>query len=190
VSWDYQQPDFYKFSEDSIFLAKHAIQQINGDLKVLDVCSGCGVVGLEIIRGSKFNLLVDFLEIQDDFRSYFEANKKYLKANNANYILGDYSNVNLPEKYDLIVSNPPYFTQNEFRLSPNRLKNNCRFYLNGDLDDLLSFYKRHLGPGGMGLLLCRQGEDILKKYHSVFKFNIISKDHNTDLVEVFPLNVE
>ena len=187
LSWDYKQPDFYKFSEDSIFLSNHAITYINRDIQVLDVGSGCGVIGLEIIKGTKFLPQVDFLEIQPEFKPYFEANKKYLKAFDANFILGDYSKISLEKKYQLIVSNPPYFYSSDSRLGPCHKKNNCRFFLNGDLVSLLSFFDKHLSHDGVGMFLCRKGQ--LEKDKYPFKFNIIPKDNKTDLVEVFPLNI-
>jgi tRNA1(Val) A37 N6-methylase TrmN6 len=183
ISWDYQQPDFYKFSEDSIYLSKHAIGKIKGNINILDVGSGCGVIGLEIIQGTSFSPHVDFLEIQPEFRPYFEANKKYLNAFNANFILGDYSKVILGKKYDLIVSNPPYFLTGENRLGECLNKNTCRFFLNGDLDDLLSFFKKHLTKEGVGIFLCRKGQVTNNK------FKIISKDNKTDLVEVLSLDI-
>jgi len=186
MSWDYQQPEFYKFSEDSIFLSRQAIKRIKGHMRVLDVASGCGVVGLEVIRIGEFKGQVDFLEIQPEFKSYFENNKKYLKAFNANFILGDYSKISLDEKYDLIISNPPYFSPEDHRFGLDENKNICRFFLNGDLDNLISFFRRHLKPKGIGLFLCRDFNPL--KYQSMFRFNIIKKDEKTNLVEVFPLD--
>ena len=183
ISWDYQQPDFYKFSEDSIYLSKHAIGKVKGNINILDVGSGCGVIGLEIIQGSSFSPHVDFLEIQSEFRPYFEANKKYLNATHANFILGDYSKIMLKKKYDLIISNPPYFPTGENRLGDCHKKNTCRFFLNGDLDNLLSFFKKHLSKDGVGLFLCRKGQV------GTNKFKITSKDNKTDLVEVLALDI-
>jgi len=158
-------------------------------MRILDVGSGCGVVGLEIIRESNFKGQVDFLEIQAEYKPYFEANKVYLNAFNANFILGDYSKTTLEKKYHLIVSNPPYFAPKDFRRGPDIKKNICRFFLNGDLDNLLSFFKKHLDPNGVGVFLCRE-LGFLEKYQSTFSFNVIKKDEKTNLIEVFPLDIK
>ncbi len=186
--WDYQQPEFYKFCEDSIFLSKHAVKRITSNTNILDVGAGCGVVGLEIIKRTSFLTQLDCLEIQAEFKPFFEANKKYLKAYDANFILGDFSKISLEKKYNLIVSNPPYFSVSGNRLGSCERKNTCRFFLNGDLDDLLSFFKKHLTPDGTGMFLCRKGQLDGNKLN--LSINIIPKDHKTDLVEVFPLDIE
>lgn len=189
ISWDYNQPDFYKFSEDSIFLSREAMKKIKGNMRVLDLACGCGVVGFEIIREAGFEGPVDFLEIQPEYIPYFEANKSHLKAFNANFILGDYSKISLNKKYDLIVSNPPYFSPQNYRKGLDEKKNNCRFFLNGDLESLLSFIWKHLDSNGVGLFLCREFK-IPEKYKSIFRFNILKKDGKTSLVEVFPLDIK
>ena len=81
---DYSQPPEYRFSLDSIFLAQRVadwlfLRQAQPE-KIADLCAGCGVVGLELLfhlnrRDGLSPTLIDFFEIQDEYRPHFEKNK-------------------------------------------------------------------------------------------------------------------
>ncbi|MGL6035003.1 MAG: hypothetical protein ACRC0N_08060, partial [Acinetobacter johnsonii] len=52
-TYNYKQPDEYRFSLDSIHLARFVASQLAshselGSLRVLDLCAGCGVIGIEL----------------------------------------------------------------------------------------------------------------------------------------------
>jgi len=80
---DYESPDFYAFSADSILLAKTGIAdilttKISGN--VLDLGAGCGVVGIEFLNFSpkKQSWNLSCCEMQTDFRPYLLGNlRKY-----------------------------------------------------------------------------------------------------------------
>ena len=50
-TFNYQQPNEYHFSHDSVFLARKAFEYVQSNYtsydQVLDLCAGCGVVGLD-----------------------------------------------------------------------------------------------------------------------------------------------
>jgi tRNA1Val (adenine37-N6)-methyltransferase len=152
----YSQPEFYRFNEDSIFLAKIVAENIlktsinknkirkekSEKLKILDLCSGCGIIGIEILNILKIknfdidSIKVDFCEIQKEFAPHLNENldKHNLNTkNNSEIYWCDFLDLIKNEKkenyYDIIVSNPPYYLDHQNRLSPQNVKRNrCRFW--------------------------------------------------------------
>lgn len=78
-TYNYKQPDEYHFSLDSIHLAKFVAKQLKpyrdlGSLRVLDLCAGCGVIGIELSWHLQAIRQIDFIEIQDIYTEYFYQN--------------------------------------------------------------------------------------------------------------------
>lgn len=177
---EYFQPDEYHYSLDSVILA-HKVAELYEEhaslpqLKVLDLCSGCGVVGLEFFCHLKEIVSIDFLEIQQKYLPYFEKNLHLINptATDFNFLLMNYQNLNndfFRNKYDLILSNPPYFFPGEGILSPSDFKNRCRFFMDSNLEELIKAILFSLKPQGNAYLLARPGthhgrnlEDQIKK---------------------------
>jgi tRNA1(Val) A37 N6-methylase TrmN6 len=164
---EYFQPDEYHYSLDSVLLAHkvaafyEALPHLE-HLKVLDLCAGCGIVGLEFFCHLKMITSIDFLEVQEAYRPYFEKNVKLINPNaiNFNFLLMNYNNIfttHFENKYDLIISNPPYFFKGEGILSPSDFKNRCRFFMDSNLEDLIKAILFSLAPNGNAFLLARPG---------------------------------
>ncbi len=78
-TYQYSQPDDYHFSMDSIHLAETVAQHLQSRedlsrLRVLDLCAGCGVVGIELSWYLSSLRQIDFVEVQDIYTSYFYQN--------------------------------------------------------------------------------------------------------------------
>jgi tRNA1Val (adenine37-N6)-methyltransferase len=140
-TFQYSQPDAYRFSHDSVFLARRAFELVrDSDLsraRVLDLCAGCGVVGLDFLfhlrdAGLALPRHVDFLEVQEIYGSHFAANAAAFS--NAHFLAGNYAD--LSGTYDLILCNPPFFRVGQGALSPNEFKNRCRFFIDSDFASL------------------------------------------------------
>lgn len=109
----YQNDDFFAFSLDSIVLANYATIRLR-DKKIVDFCSGNGVVSLILSR--RTNNKIVGVEIQKALCSL--ANKS-IKINNledkiemVNEDIKEFSRKNMCE-FDLVVCNPPYFKLEE-----------------------------------------------------------------------------
>lgn len=168
-TFQYSQPEEYHFSHDSVFLARQVFEilqaQGSSDLKILDLCAGCGIVGLDLLyhcRQAEFAGVshIDFLEVQDIYRSHFEVNRERagVVPSQGAFILGNYADLQAP-LYDVIVSNPPYFRVGQGKLSPSEFKNRCRFFIDADFTTLLQSFTRALKPGGEAYFLLRDLED-------------------------------
>lgn len=130
----YNQPDFYRFSQDSIILSKLLSEQLRKQAPtpchLLDVGCGCGVIGLEVLRhihSNREHSLI-LLERQYEFLPYIKKNRAQLHTRNSKVeILNqDFLDFKSEGPITHIISNPPYFLSERGRASPNNLKQNCR----------------------------------------------------------------
>lgn len=174
-TFHYSQPEEYHFSHDSVFLAReiferHGSQLTEPQIKILDLCAGCGIVGMDLVfhllKEKAFKGEVDFIEIQNVYRKHFDENKKSLEkyfldtSLNFNWIETNYRDIKSEKKYDLIVSNPPYFIVGQGALSPNEFKNRCRFFIDSDWKTMIHYMQNSLTSEGYGYFLVR--EDLKK----------------------------
>jgi tRNA1Val (adenine37-N6)-methyltransferase len=168
-TYDYFQPEDYRFSLDSIFLAQKVAKLIERqtdleDWKILDLCAGCGIIGLELSLHQPKIKSIDFLEIQNLYRDYFNQNVRMIKQVDQHeqfrFLNINYSALldsQWENSFDLILSNPPYFFKGEGLLSPNEFKNRCRFFLDSDFQTLIEACLHSLKPGRCAYLLIRKG---------------------------------
>jgi tRNA1Val (adenine37-N6)-methyltransferase len=127
-SQDYRQPDFFRFGSDSLTLVKYVLSRVANRhwQNALDCGAGCGVVLLEIAAQIKF-LELCFLEPQYEFMAALKENISVYHKKNPHVIchvvqksLGEFTNLfKSKKKFDLIVSNPPYYEISQGRVSPD-----------------------------------------------------------------------
>lgn len=123
--------------------------------KVLDLCAGSGCIGISIAKDYPDSAVVMVEKYPEAIR-YAEENIKLNGAYNAIATLGDiFEGTANTEKYDLIVSNPPYIPPNEMNIiSPETHFEPETALLGGDdgLDfyrAIIDNYKNSLKVGGM-----------------------------------------
>ncbi|MBT3981451.1 MAG: methyltransferase [Bacteriovoracaceae bacterium] len=185
----YSQPNFYTFSEDSILLASAASALSYHDgVKVLDLMSGCGIVGLELIKRLNCSGEIHFLEMQEAFISHLEENTKKMlgkswKSKIYNIDFKETLENENYHRYDLIVCNPPYYISEESRVSPNQSKSLCRSIALEDAFDLFNFIESKLDDEGRCLILLT--DNLLKhlgEKKNNFKVEILKKLSRSSIV--------
>ncbi|MDG0816879.1 RsmD family RNA methyltransferase [Bdellovibrio svalbardensis] len=168
-TFNYSQPEEYRFSHDSVFLARQVFELMTPEeiqnIKGLDLCSGCGIIGLDFIfhcqkEWGKTPRSFDFLEVQDVYRSHFVENVTRLGqvASSLQFVNQNYTALQNSEnagKYDLILCNPPYFFADKGTLSPSEFKNRCRFFIDSGFAELLLGISASLAENGKAYLLLR-----------------------------------
>ena len=200
----YEQPVDYHFSHDSVFLARRAFELIEKmklpSENVLDLCAGCGVVGIDYfihLEKNKRQLphRIDFLEIQPVYQKHFAKNITQIPGLNSFKFLNlNYEKVfaqpQLKGVYDLILCNPPYFNQGQGPLSKSEFKNRCRFFIDSDLNQLLLATKYMLAKNGIALMLLKDSkanglrlEKTLQKYNELFQITKLEKIRSTDFYQ-------
>ena len=162
---DYFQPDFYHFSQDSISLAQIVLQEMPPLPKkpwFMDICAGCGVVGIEIIKSLDQKINFDFLEIQNEFSPFFHKNLNFAgeKRDSCHFHNIDFRKFPINRKYSVIVSNPPYFIPGYGRPGKDPMGNKCKFFLEGSYIELFQFLKKTLLPKGKAFILFRETQKI------------------------------
>jgi len=102
----YQPESGYCYNSDSIFLYDF-INNFQPKGSILDVGAGCGVVGLLVARDNE-KVTLEAVEKQEVLANYA---KKNAQENQIAYRLyqDDFLDLQSDQKYDYIVSNPPFY---------------------------------------------------------------------------------
>jgi tRNA1Val (adenine37-N6)-methyltransferase len=161
----YAQPEEYHHCMDSVLLAEFVAQQLRGTpitphFQALDLCAGCGVVGFELASHLPSIKNFHFVEVQSIFEAYFEKNKQLTGNKNFRFLNQNYETMLLDpgNQYDLIISNPPYFSMDEGKLSGQPIQDRARFFLDSTFEGLLKTVVHLLKPDGEAFLLVKSGE--------------------------------
>ena len=143
------QPDTEILVEEVINLCKNYKEKIN----ILDICTGSGAIGISILKNVE-NVDLVASDISD---KTLEIAKKNAKDNELidkiDFIKSDmFENIN--DKFDIIVSNPPYIETNVISTLSKQVQNEPHLALDGGKDGL-RFYnilanqaKEYLKPNG------------------------------------------
>ena len=109
--------------------------------KVIDLCSGSGCIGIVISKENN-NMDVTLSDVSDKALEVCKRNKRNLKTDVKSIKLDLNSNLQHNEKYDLIVSNPPYLTTNEANQIGENVKYEPEIALFTPINKPLHFYEK------------------------------------------------
>jgi tRNA1Val (adenine37-N6)-methyltransferase len=137
-----------KINTDGVLLG--AIVNLDNATKILDIGTGTGVIALMMAQRNN-NTLIDAIDI--DFNAFEKAKENFdhslfhaqLTAHHHGF--KEYFELKPIVKYDLIVSNPPFFL-NALH-SPNQTKNIARHTDENFFIDLIHYASNHLNPQGI-----------------------------------------
>ena len=178
---------------DTEILVEEVLRLADGDKskKILDMCTGSGAIAIALKSLGGFEK-VDALDISDDALEVAKKNAQSLGCD-INFLKSDmFSGLTSENKYDIIVSNPPYIKSHVVDSLESEVKDfEPRLALDGDIDGM-KFYKiirdefiKYLNPEG--ILALEIGYDEAADIKALFKgFDVsIKKDlANLDRVAV------
>jgi tRNA1Val (adenine37-N6)-methyltransferase len=135
----YQQRQGYRFSVDSILLGDFIRERTAG--RVIDLGTGSGILAVLLSR-IKAVREVTGIEVQDDLAALAQKNISFNDCGDrVTIICADIREVknNFPaERFDAVISNPPFYPAKSGKLNPDRRKAASRHELHGTLADFIS----------------------------------------------------
>ena len=145
--------------------------------RVLDLCAGSGCIGISLALLNK-DIKVDLVDISPKALDVARINiSNYNLADRVKCIQSDLFNNLENNKYDLIITNPPYVPKNEYDLGSEEFKNEPKMALESGADGLNHIHRiifesrAYLNPNGK--LIAEVGytaPKLLKKIYSKVKF--------------------
>lgn len=143
-------------------LVEKVIEVTSESSKVLDIGSGSGIIGITVAKITNAN--VTLLEISK--KAIRVLKKNIIKHNLSDRVRIVKSNLfpENPEKFDIIVSNPPYISTRDFQLLEKKIKNfepekalfggeDGLFYIRKIISESINYFR------GRGVLLLEIGYD-------------------------------
>ena len=129
------RPETEGIVEESIKLIKNK----NSNIKILDIGTGSGALAISLAR-EFINANIMAIDISEEAIKVANLNIKNKKLNNQ-IQLRKITLDNINEKFDLIVSNPPYLTKKELENTSYEIKNYEPLIALDGGDDGLNFYR-------------------------------------------------
>jgi len=164
----YQPKRGYSYNSDSIFLYDF-IRGFNPKGKLLDI--GCGVGILSILLSRDFKIDTYIIDKQENMLKYAKINFNINKLEIKNSYLGDVLNLDIEEKFDFIVSNPPFYDSNHVTQSKSEAINIARYSHHLPLEPFIKRVKELLRPKGR-FIFCYDAKQIDKILNLLIKYKI------------------
>lgn len=170
-----------KVGTDAVLLG--AWVQINHVKRILDIGTGSGVIALMIAQRTTDDALIDAIDhAEDDLAEARENFLSSLWSERLRAHLATVQQFSPPYQYDLIVCNPPYFSNS--LEPPDDKRKSVRHTLDLSFDDLLESTLRLLTPTGTAnfILPAKEGESFIslaasRKLYCTRKTSFQSKRH-------------
>ena len=148
----FQLRDGHRFSTDDVLTAWYGTTWVPSALRVLDLGSGIGSVGMIAawrLSGATFVTV----EAQEESVALARKSAAYNGLESRYEIRhGDFRDRGIlqdDEAFDLVLASPPYFPAGSGIEGDHPQKVACRFELRGDICDYARVAAAHLAPGGL-----------------------------------------
>jgi tRNA1(Val) A37 N6-methylase TrmN6 len=150
----YQPTSGYCYNSDSIFLYDF-ISAFNPKGSLLDV--GCGVGIISLLLSRDFNIETSIIDKQEKMLQYAKHNY-VLNGLEAKSHLGDFTQLETSDRYDYIISNPPFYDSN-VQQSENTHLNIARYAHHLPIAEFIKRVKTFLKPKGW-FIFCYDAKQI------------------------------
>jgi len=182
---------FFKFKQFTVFHDKCAMKvgtdgvllgawaQIGNAKKILDIGTGTGLIALMLSQRSE--ALIDAIDIDENACTQAYENVVASPFSNQIHIThSSFADFQPTEKYDLIVSNPPYFSQS--LKSPDDKRSRARHDDHLPLEDLIAGSKKFLSGNGRIALILPVEQD--QKLTGILTQNQLYRIRQTNVIPI------
>jgi len=150
----YQPTSGYCYNSDSIFLYDF-ISMFKPKGNLLDV--GCGVGIISLLLSRDFDIETSIIDKQEKMLKYAKHNYT-LNGLEVKSYLGDFTQLETTDRYDYIVSNPPFY-DSSVQQSQNTHLNIARYAHHLPIEGLIKRVKTFLKPKGW-FIFCYDAKQI------------------------------
>ncbi|MFP5386907.1 MAG: methyltransferase [Bacteriovoracia bacterium] len=177
---DYLQPDFYRFSEDSLKLVEKVRQRVKKAERILDLGAGCGVIGIELAI-SFLPRSLTLVELQKEYEEFLVKNLELLLPPaivESKIEICSFSTWKSSGTYDLIVCNPPYYLPGHGQKNKDERRGNARSFLVDDWKILLEKIQVALSQEGKCFLVIKNDQrivDEIKRHQGLLRSEFSSE---------------
>lgn len=162
----YQPTSGYCYNSDSIFLYDF-ISSFKPKGKLLDVGCGVGIISLLLTRD--FNIQTSIIDKQEKMLDYAKHNYILNDLEVQSY-LGDFTEWKTDEKFDYIISNPPFY-DSRVQQSENTHLNIARYAHHLPIDSFIAKVKKLLKPRGY-FIFCYDAKQVDLLLHHLTSYGI------------------
>jgi tRNA1(Val) A37 N6-methylase TrmN6 len=162
----YQPTKGYAYNSDSIFLYDFISKfQLKG--KLLDV--GCGVGIISLLLSRDFDIKTHIIDKQKNMLQYA---KKNFDLNNIDVTIyfGDFIEYEFIDKFDFVVSNPPFYSSSVIQ-SQNEHLNIARYSYHLPIDEFIKKVKKILKPRGR-FIFCYDAKQVDIILYTLIKYKL------------------
>ena len=150
----YQPTSGYCYNSDSIFLYDF-IASFKPKGTLLDV--GCGVGIISLLLSRDFDIQTSIIDKQEKMLDYAKHNYK-LNGLKAKHYLGDFTELEIEDRYDYIISNPPFYDERVQQSKDTHL-NIARYAHHLPIEGFMRRVKTFLKPKGW-FIFCYDAKQI------------------------------
>jgi len=165
----YQPTSGYRYNSDSIFLYDF-ISAFKPKGALLDV--GCGVGIISLLLSRDFNIETSIIDKQEKMLNYARHNY-VLNGLEAKSYLGDFTEFQTEDRYDYIISNPPFYDERVQQSEDTHL-NIARYAHHLPIEGFIKRVKTFLKPKGW-FIFCYDAKQIDLLLHHL-KLNSINPE--------------
>lgn len=164
----YQLENGYCYNSDSLFFYSFIKRFLKNNTRLLDIGTGCGILGLLCARDFKINLSLNEINTTMAEIALINAKKNGISCD---MICGNILESSV-ERFDFIISNPPFYRKDIID-SKNEFLFLARQSENLPLLSLLRFVKSALKPSGK-FIFCYDAKEIKSVFSAIFDigFNV------------------